>query len=826
MSAFMALLYVDVILPVPAGDKFTYRVPSGLESQISPGKRVIVPFGRKRSYSAIVLRLHQHTPENMEVKEIEALLDDAPVVYEIHLELWNWISRYYLCTLGEVMKAALPSGLKLESETVVFRNPEIDDRQFSPDELLISSSIADKKPTVGEIEKKLGSRFSYRVMKQMIEKQLLLVEEKITEKYKPKYRTTLALNPEIDTTAKWEEVIRSLKKAVRQQELMLHAEKTMKLFTPDQLAEISKTRLLEHTDFKETLLRQLIARKVFIVRSTGVSRIPGVWAEQESLHLLNEHQEKALDAIREQFRHKPVVLLHGVTASGKTEIYLHLIDGIMRKGKQVLYLVPEISLTPQIVIRLQKVFGNRIVQYHSKMSNAERLEIWMKVLGYAGQSDHSGQIILGARSALFLPFTELGLIIVDEEHENSYKQSDPAPRYNARDMATVLGHQLTIPVLLGSATPSFESYLNGKTGKYGLVTLSEKYGSALRPEILLADLSLAWKHHSMISFLTPELHEKIKNALDNREQIILFQNRRGYVPFVECSHCGWIPVCPNCDVSLTSHKKNNRLICHYCGYSIKMLISCEKCGTTGFRNRGLGTERIEEEIFRLFPESRISRMDADTTHSRTAYEKIIKDLENQKTDLLIGTQMVTKGLDFENVSVVGILNADTLLNFPDFRASERAYQLMAQVSGRAGRKNKQGTVVIQSSHPEHPLFEYLKNQDFDGFFTDLINERKTFSYPPWFRFIKVSVRHRDEKQAAESASTLAELFRQHPVLRVMGPHAPEISRIKLLYIREIWLKVSREHTGEMQLILKSSVAKVRQLPGNSSVIIQIDVDAM
>jgi primosomal protein N' (replication factor Y) (superfamily II helicase) len=822
----MALYFADVILPVPAGDKFTYRVPAGMVSNISAGKRVIVPFGRKRSYSAIVVLLHQHPPKDMEVKEITSLLDDAPVVHKIHLDLWSWISRYYLCTLGEVMKAALPSGLKLESETVVFRNPEVEDYDFSPAELLLSKFIADKKPTVWEIEKKLGNRFSYNILKQMIEKQMLLVEEKIAEKYKPKLRTTLVLNPAINTVEKWQEIRQSLGKAVRQKELMLHAENIMKLFTPDQITEISKSSLLENSGFRETNLKQLIDRQIFIIRRVGISRIPKVPGEQESLRLLNQYQQKALDDIRKQFLQKPVVLLYGITASGKTEIYIHLIDETIRKGKQVLYLVPEISLTPQIIIRLQKVFGDKIVQYHSKMNNAERMEVWQKVLRFSLDDDHTGQVILGARSALFLPYTHLGLIVVDEEHENSYKQSEPAPRYNARDMATVLGHQLNIPVLLGSATPSFESYFNGKTGKYGMVTLDQRFGTALMPEITLADLAIAWKHHSMISFLTPELHEKIKNALHRGEQIILFQNRRGYVPYIECSHCGWIPACPNCDVSLTNHKKNNRLICHYCGYSIRMLTSCEKCNTSTFRNRGLGTEKIEEEISRIFPDARISRMDADTTTSKTAYEKIIRDLENKKTDILIGTQMVTKGLDFEHVSVVGILNADGLLNFPDFRASERAYQLMAQVSGRAGRLNKQGSVVIQTSHPDHPLFGFLKDQNYDGFFTDMIDERKTFRYPPWFRFIKVSVRHKDEKQTVQSAATLAELFRHDALLTVMGPHSPEISRIKLLYIREIWLKVARENTGEMQQTLRLSIEKIKQQPGNSGIMIQVDVDAM
>jgi primosomal protein N' (replication factor Y) len=649
----------------------------------------------------------------------------------------------------------------------------------------------------------------------------------VEEKYKEKTKTTIGIRPDLRASETWETVLDSLSKAPKQKDLLYHFVEMSGMFSGKNKTTIDKQNLLKGSRIGEGVLNQLVDKGFLIIHKEVVSRVDTPQAEQADMNLLNNWQQEAIDQIREQFLHKQVVLIHGVTASGKTEIYIHLIDEACRQGKQVLYLVPEIALTPQIVVRLKKVFGKRVGVYHSKMNDAERVEIWNKVLQFSQGNSEGFQIILGARSAVFLPFARLGMIIVDEEHENSYKQYDPAPRYNARDMAVVLGIQHKAPVLLGSATPSFESYLNAQNGKYGLVKLSQRHGKAKMPQVIIADLQRAFKRRQMHSMLSPELYENMQLSLETGEQVILFQNRRGYSPFVECMECGWIPWCVNCDVSLTYHRKHERLSCHYCGHHIKLPPQCPKCQSAQLKTRGMGTEKIEDEISKLFPQARIARMDLDTTQSKTAFEKIIHQLETQKIDILVGTQMVTKGLDIEHVGLVGVLNADNLLNFPDFRAHERAFQLMMQVSGRSGRKKKEGKVVIQTSQPTHQVIEFLKNDDYEGFFRKHIAERKAFLYPPWFRMIKIIAKHKNPAVLDAAAMFLAMALRNMQKFIVLGPEYPLIGRVQQLYTKEIWLKIARnKKPDDIKSAVRDAVETTKRQPGNSSLILHVDVDPM
>ena len=598
-------------------------------------------------------------------------------------------------------------------------------------------------------------------------------------------------------------------------------------FDKDQRSTIPKKDLLAGTSFSSAVLDELCKKKILIKSKKLVSRLEEAENAQVEINLLNTYQQKALDQINIAFEEHQVTLLNGVTASGKTEIYIHLIDDILKSSKQSLYLVPEIALTTQIIRRLKNVFGNKVGIYHSKLNSRERVEIWEKVLRYKENPDKGYQVVLGARSALFLPFSNLGLIVVDEEHENSYKQQDPAPRYHARDTAVVLGYQHNAKVLLGSATPSVESYFNAKTGKYSLVNLTKKHSKLEPPEIIVSDTKKAYKRKQMNSFLTPELYKNIEEALENHEQVILFQNRRGYSPFVECFTCGWIPKCENCDVSLTYHKYRKRLTCHYCGYNKPLPNSCDNCGSPEIKTRGFGTEKIEDDLKSLFLNAWISRMDMDTTQSKNAFAKIVRNLEKKKTDILIGTQMVTKGLDFDHVNVVGILNADNLINFPDFRAHERAYQLISQVSGRAGRKHKRGKVIIQSTQPEHQLFNLIQNQDYQTMMNSQLNERKLFNYPPVYRLIKIIVKHKNNETVDRVALQIANEQTKTPELIVLGPEYPLIGKIKLWHHKEIWLKIDRKlHLEKVKSFILANIRQIKNLQNNSNCIINVDVDPM
>ena len=821
----MPEVFAEVILPLSLHDAYTYKVPQEFTGQIQPGQRAVVQFGRRKFYAALVVSLTHQKPENVEVKKIQQILDEQPVVLPKNFELWNWMAKYYCCTRGDIFRAALPSGLKIESKAKIFTTGKETDNSPSEKEVLFLQQLGSDVVTVEEIQKKLGDDFSYSVLKSLLANEYIVIEEKISSRYKPKTEGFVKLHPAIKSEAQLEKKIKSLNRAKKQKTLLYHFFDQTHCFSENQLSEISKKELFNGTNFSTAILNELVKKKLLVHFRQQVSRIEEKPVEQVSINLLNQYQEKALAEIKTSFEDKAVTLIHGITASGKTEIYIHLIDEVLKSGKQALYLVPEIALTTQIVQRLKQVFGKKVGIYHSRLNSQERVEIWEKVLQFQHDPKEGYQVILGARSAVFMPFSKLGLIIVDEEHENSFKQFDPAPRYHARDMAVILGLQNNAKVLLGSATPSYESYFNALTGKYGLVNLMKRHTNVELPELLIADVKRAYKRKQMHSILSPELYELMETALANNEQVILFQNRRGYSPFVECFSCGWIPKCKNCDVSLTYHKYKKRLSCHYCGYSQLLPDSCDECGSPEIKTRGFGTEKIEDELKPLFPNARIDRMDLDTTRSKHAFEKIIHNLEHQRTDILIGTQMVTKGLDFEHVSVVGILNADNLINFPDFRAHERAYQLILQVSGRAGRKHNRGKVVIQTSQPDHPLIELIQNHEYTTTFNQLMEERKLFKYPPFYRLIKLVVKHKNVDTVNRVANQLSAQLKNSKSFIVLGPEFPLVSRIQLWHHKEIWLKVDRKlNLDHVKEFIMNCIQQTKQHRDNSNCVINIDVD--
>lgn len=822
----MPKLYAQVILPLSLHDAYTYSVPESMQNEIAPGKRVIVQFGKRKFYAALVSSVSTTAPDNnFETKEIHQILDEQAIVLPKNFELWQWISKYYCCTLGDIFRAALPTGLKLESKSKIFLTGSEEEFILTEKEDFIIRQIEEGTNILAEIQRKLGTNFSYTALKTLMNKNLVYVEEKINTKYKPKTESFIRLHPSITNEKEIESKSEELKRARKQLALLYHFCSLTNTFEENQKFEISKKELFSNTNFTSALIKQLVKKEILIEYQKQVSRLKKEKIDQVSINLLNQHQAKALEEIKKEFDTKQVSLIHGITASGKTEIYIHLIDEIIKSGKQALYLVPEIALTTQIVQRLKNVFGTKVGIYHSKLNSQERVEIWNKVLQYQHNPQEGYQVVLGARSSVFLPFSKLGIIIVDEEHENSFKQFDPAPRYNARDMAVILAYQNNAKVLLGSATPSYESYHNALQGKYGLVNLLKRHSEMELPEILVADIKRAYKRKEMRSILSPELFSLIEQALEKKEQVILFQNRRGYSPFVECFSCGNIPKCSNCDVSLTYHKYKNRLSCHYCGFSYRLPNQCDECGSPEIKTRGFGTEKIEDEIKQLFRNANIGRMDLDTTQSKNAFEKIVKNLEERKTDILIGTQMVTKGLDFDHVSVVGILNADNLINFPDFRAHERAYQLISQVAGRAGRKHKTGKVVIQTSQPEHPLIEILTQQNFKLMLKQQFEERQLFKYPPFYRLIKIIVKHKNIDTVDRASGQLATILRKNKSLIILGPEFPVISRIQLWHHKEIWIKINRNLNLDLvKEDISRSVSNVKKAPANSSCMINIDVD--
>lgn len=754
--------YVEVILPLPIDGTFTYAVGDVWSSKIKPGVRLLVPLGKSKRYIAVAVCMTDQKPD-FDVKEIVAVLDDNPVILPNQLKLWHWISNYYLSSLGDIFKAALPSGLKTQDS-------------YKP-----------------KTEQYVG----------------------LTELYRNEQALHIAIN--------------TLSRATKQQKALIdylamsHWDSLNGTLNAEDIVEVTKEELMNFSHSNAASIKSLVDRKILYTYNKEVGRLNnGGKPHLENIKHLNEFQTKAFDDINSQFEDKQVVLLHGVTSSGKTEIYIHLIKKALDEHKQVLYLLPEIALTVQIMQRLKKVFGNRLGIYHSKYSDAERVEIWNKQL-----SDTPYDVILGARSAVFLPFTNLGLVIIDEEHETSFKQQDPAPRYHARSAAIVLAGMYGAKTLLGTATPSMESYYNAQQGKYGLVELKKRFAGIELPEIKVIDIKDLQHRKMMQGPFSPQLLAAINDALQNNKQVILFQNRRGFAPMIECRECGWVPKCSNCDVSLTYHKNLNQLTCHYCGFTYTVPTVCPNCGSEKINGRGYGTEKIEERICDIFPEARVARMDLDTTRTRNAYERIITDFSAGKTNILIGTQMISKGLDFDNVSVVGILNADSMLNYPDFRAYEHAFMMMSQVSGRAGRKGKRGLVMLQTKSIDLPVISQVVTHDFKGFHKDLLDERAIFHYPPFYHLVYVFLKHAKNEVVESAGLEMGGRLRQYLGDRILGPDKPAVARVKAMNIRKIVIKLENGiNQKQVRDVLHYVQKQIMQDKRYSALHIYYDVDPL
>jgi len=795
----MTTLFANILLPLPLPATFTYRVPYEFNEQINIGARVVVPFGKNKLYAGLVMDIHTNAPAFPNVKYIVDIVDSEPVVTEKQLALWKWLAHYYLCHHGEVMAAAMPSGLKLAGETLIMLHPNFDGdiSTLTERELKIAEALSYRqRMTVAEAQKTVDIQKIFPIIKSLVEKNVILTTEEIKNPYHTKKETYIFLHDNYlnDEPALFEllDKLSASKKTEKQSQVLLAF-----LMLKREENSVKKAELLKKSECSPSSLQTLINNNILIQKEIESSRLQNVSSINDIGDiLLSNIQQKSFLQIKELFQQFSVVLLHGITGSGKTEIYMKMIDEVLAQGKQVLYLLPEIALTSQIVNRLQKYFGNRVGVYHSRFNEFERVEIWNRVLNHNDGNEQKYSLILGARSALLLPYQNLGLIIVDEEHDASYKQQDPAPRYHARDAAVVLGKLHNAPVLLGTATPSLETYYNVKQGKYGLVELFERFADSKLPEIWIENIPEARRQKKMEGHLSHFLINNMADALARKEQIILFQNRRGYAVRMYCNSCQTMPTCIHCDVTLTYHKKSNLLKCHYCGYAIATPTRCPHCQSMDIEMKGFGTEKIEETLAQLFPDAKIARMDLDTTRSKTAYQKIISDFEKQRTDILVGTQMVTKGLDFDRVSVVGILEADNMLTYPDFRAFERAFQVMAQVSGRAGRKEIPGKVIIQSYQPWHPALKYVLGNNYKAMYENQMEERKKFRYPPVFRLLKISVKHNSLELVNHAAAEIAsELQKQFPK-QVLGPEFPLIERLQNQYIKEIWVKFAKNASLE------------------------------
>ncbi|MFD0794165.1 primosomal protein N' [Mucilaginibacter litoreus] len=813
-------LFVEVILPLAISRNYTYRIPFELNSDIAIGKRVVVQFGKSKLYTAIVSAITEAAPEKYEAKYILDILDDRPVVNQRQLVFWEWLGEYYMCNVGEVMNAALPTALKLASETkvIINRDFQYDKSQLNDKEFLIVEAL-DLQPelTVSDIAKLLGQKTVMPILKALFEKNIINISEEVAERYKPRKRIYIRLNPVYQNPDALQELFVILeKRAPKQADAVLAYIKLSR-----QQKTVNKAELIEASGSGESSIKSLIEKDVFYAEEKNVSRLGYTEDDEEiSNFILSEAQETALKDINKQFKQKEVVLLHGVTSSGKTQIYIKLIEAMMATGRPVLYLLPEIALTTHVIERLRIYFGSSIGVYHSRFNDNERVEVWQKVL------NNEYKVVLGARSSVFLPFSDLGLIIVDEEHETSYKQFDPAPRYNARDAAIYLANMYKGKVLLGSATPSFESYYNSRVQKYGLVELNERYGGVQLPLTEVVSVTEETKRKTMQSHFSSVLMQDMAQALQNKEQVILFQNRRGYAPVLMCKICAYTPKCINCDVSLTYHKHSHKLHCHYCGYKEDSPTICPACGSTHLEYKGFGTEKVEDELSVLMPDVRLARMDLDTTRSRNSLQNILNNLEEKKIDILVGTQMVAKGLDFADVTVIGIINADSLLKYPDYRANERSYQMLAQVSGRAGRRGKQGKVVIQTYDPNHRVIKQVIDNDYaDLYFTEM-EERKSFKYPPYYRIINLDVKHKDPEILYNQAEYLATELRKHFGERVIGPEAPLINRIRNYYIKSIMLKFERDTISivKAKVIIREVITQFQTTRLSKGSIVQPDVD--
>lgn len=830
----MRTFFVDVILPLPLEARFTYRVPQVMNGRIAFGMRVIVPFGNSKLYAAVVERVHEEAPKQFTVKYVLDVIDERPVVSEAQYRLWQWMADYYMCTIGEVMAASLPSALRLASETKVKIHPEFDGdvSVLTPYEMNVVELLVHRETmTVAEVGKTLQVAKVMPIIKSLVDKRVVITDEEIRNPYKPKKETVISLAPPFNQEPAFMELLDKLnaKTNTAQQADTLLA---FMMLTRDGNryhfdAAVAKSELVKSENISQSSLQTLLKKGILKSEERVVSRLVDFSMDSAAEVSLSEPQERAYQEIKQRFEQFPVTLLHGVTGSGKTEIYIKLIDEVLRQGKQVLYLLPEIALTSQIVNRLRKYFGDRVGVYHSRFNEYERVEIWNRVLSGGEYEDTSKyQLILGARSALLLPYRDLGLVIVDEEHDSSYKQMDPAPRYHARDTAVMLAQIHGAKTLLGTATPSLESYFNVQLHKFGLVELMQRYADSHLPDIYTVNMNLATKRKEVEGLFSHFLIEQMARALENKEQVILFQNRRGYAVRMICHTCESMPKCQYCDVTLTYHKKTNLLKCHYCGYAIEVPHECPTCHSTDIEMKGFGTEQVEDALSAIFPEARIARMDLDTTRSKNAYQQIITDFEQHKTDILVGTQMVTKGLDFDRVSVVGILNADALISFPDFRAFERAFQLLSQVSGRAGRREVPGKVVIQTFQPSHPALRYVESNDFQAMYQSQIEERKRFRLPPITRMVKITLKHTEEQLVVEAAGQLQPMLREVFVNDVMGPAAPLVSRIQNYYLQDFWIKMNRDASlTARKRQLREVIRQFKQIPQYRKVRVVVNVDA-
>jgi primosomal protein N' (replication factor Y) (superfamily II helicase) len=817
-------LFADVILPVPIPNLFTYRIPLELNEAVKVGARVIVQFGKNRVLTAIVARLHQTPPEKYAAKYILELLDEYPLITSGQLQLFDWVAEYYLCCVGEVMNAALPSGLKISSESRLQYNPDFSGEiPLSEDEQrLLDETKKHESITYEDAARVVGQKHVYKLIKSLIAKQAVIVFEEVKEKYRPKMVKRVRLVSIYEQRDNLQALFQILDRKPKQMDILLkYLRHVPVLSNPALNAGGIDKATLNQDEISAGALRTILKNGIMEEFEVMVSRFADTPADSTYKLTLTDAQQSAYDQILAHFATKDGVLLHGITGSGKTEVYIHLIKHVLDSGMQVLYLLPEIALTTQIVNRLRKIFGDQLGIYHSKFSDNERVEVWKGVL--------SGKfsLVIGVRSAIFLPFDSLGLIVVDEEHENSYKQQDPAPRYHARDLALVLAKFQGAKVLLGSATPSFESYNHALAGKYGLVKLFKRYGDAQLPEIVLVDTRKERKQNKIKNNFSTVLLSELRQRMEKQEQAIIFQNRRGYSPYIACEECNWIAHCENCAVSLTYHLYNSELRCHYCGYHEKSPVICPACGSPKIKAMGYGTEKIEDELKIMIPEVRVQRMDLDTTRTKNAYQQIIQEFETGKTDVLIGTQMISKGLDFDRVSLVGIFDADRIIHFPDFRSHERAFQLITQVSGRAGRRDKVGKVVIQTADTHQAILQQVLMADYEGLYRREMEERLKYNYPPYSRMIRLTVKHSDANLTESAAHALADrLVIALGKNRVLGPESPLVNRIRNNYLKEILIKLERNTVNlkTAKQAICTEVLHVNTQKAYKPVTIVIDVD--
>lgn len=822
------MTYAEVLLPLPLTGFFTYKVPDMMAEAIRPGCRVVVPFGRTKFYTGIVAGLTPRRPEGFETKEISQLLDSEPIVRHPQMKFWEWIADYYLCSAGEVFRAAVPAGLKLESETVVEVNPDFEEDpgdRLSERDLLVMNAVrrVPKKATLAAVARETGFRNTSAIVARLVERDALMVSENLVERYKTRKIEIVEMAIERGDSAALHAAFDSVKGAPKQEKALLTLiELSGFMRQGSDLCEVTRADLLDRSGVTSPIIIALENKGIVRRRKKEVSRFAPVSKATMPMPELTDSQREARDAIIKSWGEKDITLLHGVTSSGKTEVYISLIDRMLRSGRQVLYLVPEIALTTQLTTRLQRVFGPKVIIYHSRFSDSERVELWRRLL-----TTHEPIVVLGARSALFMPFASLGLIIVDEEHESSFKQQDPAPRYNARDAAMVLAGMHGAKTLLGSATPAVDTYYKALTGRFGLVSLTERYGGSELPRVEIVDMAKARKKREVSGAFSLQLRRLINDAASADRQTILFLNRRGFAPMARCKMCGYVPKCENCDVSLTYHHGIDRLVCHYCGTPYDLPRVCPACREPGLEIIGYGTERIEEEIAASFPDIPVARLDRDTTRNKDDYERIIDEFSAGKDKMLVGTQMVTKGLDFGRVSVVGVINADATINQPDFRSAERAFNMLEQVAGRAGRRGDDGVVAIQTYTPSHPLFGFLVSHDYVGFYNHEIEERRLYNYPPFTRIINIYLKHREQGRLHVLAGAYGRRLRELFGNRVFGPEEPHVARIKQMHIMRIMIKIETEASmKKVKHILRETYLEMDAARALNGAQVYYDVDPM